>query len=275
MKTKLNKLLSCSNKLIALSGYRFMSASDQGAIFTPYLKDYSIQGKRFTLWIPDPISKKWYDGPEQDWDSVGEIRGLASLAGSSDNVLEIGSHIGFHTIFLAHCVAPQGRVCGIEASPKYAPVAQAQVGLNKLCERINILNPAAADQAGTLHFQREHVERARTADDIQVQGIRGDDLLESHGPFDVLKVDVEGYEEVVLRGCRAILKQKPRLALEIHLDLLPRYGSSVSALFDLIGIGNYHGTMMIRPDWHALHDFRAEALPSTGVANLFLVPIGE
>jgi FkbM family methyltransferase len=268
-------LLSSFNKFIALSGYKFISTSHKGAIFTPYLKNFSILRKRFSLWIPDPISKEWYDGPEEDWDSVGEIRGLASLARSGDNVLEIGSHIGFYTIFLAQCVGPQGRIYGVEASPQYALVAQAQVGLNKLCERIDILNAAASDQADTLYFQREHVERSRTPDAIQVQVIRGDDLLGSFGPFDVLKLDVEGYEEVVLKGCREILRRKPRLALEIHLDLLSRYDSSVSALFDLIDIGNYHGTMMLRPDWHTLHDFSAEALPSTGVANLFLVPTGE
>ena len=275
MKTKLNILLSFFNKLIAPSGYRFSSMSHQNAIFSPYLKNYEIQGKRFTLWIPDPISKEWYDGPEQNWDRVGEIQGLASLAHSGNNVLEIGSHIGFHTIFLAHCVAPRGRICAIEASSKYALVAQAQVALNKLCDSVDILNAAASDQTGRLYFQREHVERARTANDIQVQGIRGDDLLDSFGPFDILKVDVEGYEEVVLRGCGTILKQQPRIALEIHLDLLPRYGSSLSTLFELLDIGKYHGEMMIRPDWSTLHDFNAEALPSTGVVNLFLRSIEE
>jgi len=270
----MNALLSSFNKLIGISGYNFGRVFHPDAIFTPYLKNFHIQGNKFCLWIPDQISKEWYDGPENEWDSVGEIQGLAQLAQSGANVLEIGSHIGFYTIFLAQCVGPQGRICGLEASPKHTLVAQAQVGLNKLCERVTILNAAASDQAKRLYFQREHIEMARTPEGIQVQGIRGDDLLESFGPFDVLKVDVEGYEEVALRGCGAILTRKPRLALEIHLDVLPHYDSSVSTLFDLIDIGNYHGTMMVRPDWHTLYDFSIETLPSTGVVNLFLEPQG-
>lgn len=274
MTTKKRALLASFNKLIGFFGYKFEKKPHLHAVSMPYLRNYCIQGKPFSLWIPDRISQEWYDGPERDWDGVGEIRGLAHLAQSGANVLEIGSHIGFYTIFLAQCVGLHGRICALEASPKYALVAQAQVGLNKLCERVTILNAAASDQAKTLNFQREHIEMAKTPEDIQVQGIRGDDLLEPFNPFDVLKVDVEGYEEAVLRGCKAILKRKPKLALEIHLDLLRHYDSSVSTLFDLIDIGNYQGKMMVRPDWHTLHDFSVEALPSTGVVNLFLEPTG-
>lgn len=173
-------------------------------------------------------------------------------------------------MFLAQLVGPRGKICAMEASPKHALTAQAQVGLNKLEERVTILNAAASDRARSLYFQREHIATSQNAEAIEIQCIRGDDLLKSFGSFDVLKIDVEGYEEITLRGCEAILRSKPKLALEIHFDLLSRYGSSVSSLLDLISVGNYHGTMMVRPGWHTLHDFSVETLPSTGVVNLFL-----
>jgi FkbM family methyltransferase len=275
MAKKPNSLLGSLNRLIGFLGYKFQRKSDLHPPVMPYLKSYCIQGKRFSLWIPDSISRDWYDGPEQDWDRVAEIQGLERVAKPGSRVLEIGCHIGFHTMLLAQWIGPQGRICALEASPKHALVAQAQVGLNKLCERVTILNAAASDRTQRLFFRGEHVEPLRTTENIRVQAMRCDDLLKSYGPFDVLKVDVEGYEEAVLKGCGAILKQKPSIALEIHLDLLSRYDSSVSAIFDLIDIGNYHGTMMVRPDWQTLHNFSTGALPSTGVINLFLAPVGK
>ncbi len=55
-----------------------------------------------------------------------------------------------------------------------------------------------------------------------------------------LKIDVEGFEIEVLKGAKNILKNLPKLAIEIHTENLSSYNTSVNELFELIGVVKYN-----------------------------------
>src|SRR5208283_1888021 len=80
---------------------------------------------------------------------------------------------------------------------------------------------------------------------IEVPMVRGDDLDREHGPFTVVKVDVEGYEAKVLRGCSALIKRRPRLALELHGPLLHQAGDRVEDVQAILAEVGYHGLVML------------------------------
>ena len=93
---------------------------------------------------------------------------------------------------------------------------------------------------------------------------------------DLLKIDVEGFEAEVLRGAGRLLERGPRVALELHLDDVKRFGESARSVLELLPAERYRGEMMVRPGWHDLKPFRGpEDLPAGGVVNLFLWPKGE
>jgi hypothetical protein len=78
---------------------------------------------------------------------------------------------------------------------------------------------------------------------------------------------------MVLKGCKEILRRKPKIAIEVHIDSLAKYGSGVAEVLEQIHIKDYHGTMVVRPDYNTVKPFAVEQLPATGIANLFLTPL--
>jgi len=115
--------------------------------------------------------------------------------------------------------------------------------LNGWGDRCEILHGAGAEESGVLHMEATAGNNIFTAGSeksttLQVDAVRGDDLVKTYGPFNLLKVDVEGFEKQVLMGCPDILSQRPRLAYELHLALMGDFGASVGDIFDLIDVGH-------------------------------------
>lgn len=87
-------------------------------------------------------------------------------------------------------------------------------------------------------------------------------------------IDVEGFEEEVLKGARDLLeRRKPKLALEIHSDFLPGYGSTLESLASAGRFSEYTGSMVVRSlDRTKSLPFDLAMVPKKGVANVFLTP---
>jgi hypothetical protein len=98
-----------------------------------------------------------------------------------------------------------------------------------------------------------------------------DHLCSLYGDFDVLMIDVEGFEEEVLKGARGLLDRiRPKLA-EIHSDFLPNYGSTLASVALAGRFSDYAGRMVLRSvDRNRSLPFQLQAIPSKGVANVFL-----
>jgi hypothetical protein len=92
---------------------------------------------------------------------------------------------------------------------------------------------------------------------------------------DLLKIDVEGFEMGVLEGAVELMKQRPKLALELHVDLLPKAGSSSQEVWQFLAdrgmLDDREIRMLSRPNWNnvgVVSCFRE--LPENGVVNLFM-----
>jgi FkbM family methyltransferase len=181
---------------------------------------------------------------------------------------------------MADKIGSGGKIISLEADPSNVMVAQAQMSLNRCGDRCEILHRAGSDESGTLHMEATAGNNTFTAGKVEratlkVEAVRGDDLAEASGPFDLLKVDVEGFEKQVLMGCQDILSRRPRLALELHLALMGEFGATVGDIFDLIDVGRYEGQMMIPARATEMMPFDPRNLPDASVVNLFLRPKGE
>jgi FkbM family methyltransferase len=191
-------------------------------------------------------------------------------------VLEVGCHHGLHSVYLGRLVGPDGTVVAVEAEPGNALIAQAQLQLNGL-DRCLVVAAAAGAQPGTVRISLVDniISGAGVADElIEVPVVTGDELDRRHGPFTMMKVDVEGYEAKVLRGCAAIIKRRPRLALELHGPLLHHAGDRVEEVQAILAEVGYQGTVMLPTlEMIAYEPARLPALcRDHAKVNLFLTP---
>ena len=246
----------------------------------PYTKQINALETTFDFWIADDTGAQWYD--HNFWEGAIELSLIKAMIKPDDSVLEIGVHHGFTAAFISKNLNESGQFSGIELSPKSAMIAQAQLKLNRLGNNFSITNAAASDKEGFINFYNSEDGNASinaNETTFTIKAITGDGLLPSLGKVDLLKIDVEGFEIQVLKGCTEILKTIPKIAIEIHLDLLAKYGFTAEEIFKIIPIEKYYGkyfwnpgSQYIRPDAHLVKEFENGKLPETGIVNLFLFP---
>jgi FkbM family methyltransferase len=248
-------------------GFDLHRRRPEAPAFRPYVEQVSLVGVGFSFWVGDPIGEKWYKPEEHS--GFAEHTETARLIRPGDKVLEIGTHHGFYAMLLSKLVGDGGFVLGVEPSPFNALMASAQIGLNRAAN-FRVLHAAASDRKGNVRISEESNAVVTESDrGIEVPAITVDELDSMFGPFNVLKVDVEGFERQVLAGAAKLLQRRPLIFLELHSPLLPQFGSTIESVLDLIG-PPYQGTFVPRGTRHQVHAFPAKTLPRDDIVNLFL-----
>lgn len=133
---------------------------------------------------------------------------------------DIGAHVGYTALLMAHAVGPEGRVVAFEPDPRNLELLLRNVELNGLDDRMEA-------RAVGLGRSARHGSLARGEHTAHTQ-IREDDggsvvistldveVYEHGAPTpDLLLVDVEGMEEEVFAGGERLLKERgPAIILE-------------------------------------------------------------
>ena len=235
------------------------------AAFRPFIEEVSLVGVTFQFWVGDPIGIQWYN-PEGHR-RAAEPRETARILRPGDRVLDIGAHHGFEAMLFSKLVGPQGFVLAVEPSPFNAMLAWTQVGLNR-ADNCEILQAAVGARSGELCISQETNARVSYSG-LTVPAFTADELSSKYGPFTAMKIDVEGFEHEVLKGATELLASRPKILLELHAELLPRYGSSVEQVLAMLP--SYEGTFMPRvAHWTDVRPYPAEKVPTDVSVNLFL-----
>jgi FkbM family methyltransferase len=138
-------------------------------------------------------------------------------------VVDVGAYVGLYTIALAQRTRPSGRVYSFEPDPQNCAVLRKHIELNNVSERVEVHQLAVGDKDGFVPFttgrDSQSVVGANSSTPETVRMATLDTILPS-GRIDVLKVDVEGFEENVLKGAAVLLsdnERKPRIIfIEVH-----------------------------------------------------------
>ena len=133
-------------------------------------------------------------------------------------MVEVGAHIGTHTIPLAHLVGPYGRVYAFEPQRKLYRELHHNLALNGIANvvplrfalgdgeaRIVTMNPPEAGNEGRTAVGRggDRVE-LRSLDSFALERVS------------VIKIDAEGFERHVLAGAaETIRRNRPAIVVEI------------------------------------------------------------
>ncbi len=265
---------SAIRRVLRSTGYDVRRVSPTSRAY-PFVSQISLAGMNFSFWVKDFQAEQWYS-PEMHRKLI-ENQLLADLIQPGDRVLDLGCHQGFYVAFLAKLVGPNGFVVGVDINPENVMITQAQILLNGLADNAEVLHrAAAATSEGYLkysHFSDNAmvvVSEQETAPAAQRTSI--DHLASVYGDFDVVMIDVEGFEAEVLKGAQGLLqRRKPKLAVEIHSEFLSGYGATVESLASTGRFSEYTGSMVVRSmDRMKSVPFDLARVPTKGVANVFL-----
>jgi FkbM family methyltransferase len=161
-----------------------------------------------------------------EW-SFGEIELMGRILRPRQNMVEIGSNIGAHTVFIARQVCPNGQVHAFEPRRLAFQMLCGNLALNGI-SNVRAHQLAVGREPGRLREGREPVETifnfggraldtlaARDDSDEAIEVIRLDDRLDELKAITCLKADVEGWELAVLQGAAALIaRDRPFLYLE-------------------------------------------------------------
>ena len=147
-------------------------------------------------------------------------------AGPGDVVLDLGGNVGTSALFFSEMVGPAGRVYSFE--PVF-PEALARTVAESGARNVRTVPLAVGDERGRVPFSLHtfgidsgmatHDDRSRVR---MVEMTTLDEFVETEGldRVDVIKLDIEGAEELALDGGRATLRRfRPRLTIaSYHTD---------------------------------------------------------
>jgi FkbM family methyltransferase len=153
---------------------------------------------------------------------------------------DVGAHIGYHSLCFAALAGPSGRVVSFEPNPFNAARLRQHLDKNpELAARVTLETCALSDSDGEASFEfspeiddgtssGSHLSAATAPGEAweyehfkrtDVRVARADTLLaEGRLPApSVMKIDVEGAEQMVLEGARGLLSDvRPLLFVEVH-----------------------------------------------------------
>lgn len=155
-------------------------------------------------------------------------------------VWDIGAHVGYHSLGFATLVGERGRVIAFEPNQFNQKRLAKNRGLNPdLAKRVKVINSALSDKNEIAEFIfSDDVDDTRSSGShlgnivppeklsvyegfkkTKVKAYRADTLVAKKiiPPPYVIKIDVEGAEELVIRGAKKIISRyKPILFIEVH-----------------------------------------------------------
>jgi FkbM family methyltransferase len=166
------------------------------------------------------------------------LTGYNGIVGAT--VWDIGAHIGYHSLAFASLVGPSGHVVAFEPNPYNIDRFCKNLQRNpQLAERIILKNCALSNVDGEASFlfssevddgrsTGSHLEKAlvpenpeayRSFKRTNIAALKADTIMRDKlTPLpSIVKLDVEGAEQLVLEGAVVLLStQKPLLFIEVH-----------------------------------------------------------
>lgn len=139
--------------------------------------------------------------------------------------IDVGAHIGYHTLLMARLVGPGGRVFAFEPWPQNFELLRRNLELNGMAN-VTAVNKAVMVRSAEVKMASgaDAVYSATSAvrDDggIEASSISLDEFAASLSPGQrvaLVKIDTEGTETDVLRGMTGLLRShRPDVIVELH-----------------------------------------------------------
>lgn len=178
-----------------------------------------------------------------------EIHFFEKITLPGDYIVDVGANVGLYSILAGKKAGPEGRVLAFEPFPASLDILRRNRAHNGLDRMMNIF-PIALGAARTKLALSVHSDPGRnsfgelgqdeiTRIDVPVDTL--DNVLSELNPpkIDFIKMDVEGFEKMVLEGGQNSLSHyKPTIVFELNPDMCKRAGYDASEIVQFLqGLG--------------------------------------
>lgn len=173
-----------------------------------------------------------------------ELWCLRRLLSPGSVVVDAGASLGIYTLVSASLVGSEGRVLAFEPASESFGLLTRNIALNRL-RNVRAFRSALADRAESRRLYH-HADPGRSslgaeaASEGDFEEIRADTLdtilaREQIRRVNLLKMDVEGAEELILRGADATLKEMlPAVLFEVNPKTARRLGLPADGAWKLL-----------------------------------------
>jgi len=167
---------------------------------------------------------------------IAELKYVTERLQPGAFVLDVGANIGNHVIFWAKSVADSNYIC-FEPNGPVADHLAKNLQLNSVDHRVQIIRKAVGENDGFVSIgdvdqlnegaTRVHLDQAS---DIPMVSLDTESAI-PQDRIDFIKIDVEGFENEVLRGAQKLIeKHKPFLFVEVANDNKDEFHQLISSM---------------------------------------------
>lgn len=165
----------------------------------------------------------WICDHDYRYGQLKQLSGFAYMPNYGDIVIDIGAGLGEETIIFSSLVGSTGKVFAVEAHPKTFKALQYLVKSNNLGNVI-ISNLALSDKAGMVNIEDSDnslgnsILQVSNRNSFSIQAETFDDFVERNNiqSIDFLKMNVEGAEQLIVKGMLKNLNRIKHLAISCH-----------------------------------------------------------
>ncbi len=151
-----------------------------------------------------------------------DTQGCKNLSPAPKVILDIGANIGMWTIAMANRY-PEAFIYAVEPAPYNVLNLQRNLRLSNLESRTKVIHSAVHSEKGTITLWQHPVNSGSASMfsgvnvhvPVSVPAMTLDELIETTGPIDLLKMDIEGSEYSAFKSFTKWDKVK-RITIEMH-----------------------------------------------------------
>lgn len=176
---------------------------------------FNYKGKKVNLTLPPGtgnVAKKikkgrFYEKKFLDYIASQDLRGV---------YVDVGANIGNHSVYFG-LFTKADKVISFEPHPEIFKILQTNIKNNKLQKTTSTHNAALGEKTGKCSLEiapTDEIGGSRVVKGNEIDQWKLDRFVDEE--ITLIKVDVEGYEEFVIKGADKVLtKHKPELFLEL------------------------------------------------------------
>lgn len=139
---------------------------------------------------------------------------------NEDVFLDIGANLGHYSLLASGLTGAKS--IAVEPIPSTVKKMQKQIHLNKLNDKIEVLNIGLSDEVSELYFSSDDCDMNCIVNSDYSNAIKVPvstiDTICKNKTISLIKMDVEGYEKYVLKGAKETLKDTNLKAIIVELN---------------------------------------------------------
>lgn len=176
--------------------------------------DAPLEGMRFR--VVDPSERQYVTAPYEP----AVVAAIRSVVKPGMTCVDAGAHIGYITLLMAQEVGRKGWVFAFEPSPVNCDRLRMNIALNAI-ENATVVQAFVASTNGTATIglgpsSFEHRLDSTSARSSSVESVALERYFDDKR-VDFVKLDVEGADELAVKGMRGLLtRDKPTILIEDH-----------------------------------------------------------